>query len=96
MKLVPQCPEPLLVRENKNTHIDRLIEILIHKCSRLKKNIEIRVKEGDHVEKGQPLVVLSAMKMEMVVQSPRAGTVKKLEISDGMKLEGEDLILIIE
>lgn len=58
--------------------------------------IDIRVKEGDHIEKGQPLVVLSAMKMEMVVQSPRAGTVKKLEISNGMKLEGEDLILIIE
>lgn len=36
------------------------------------------------------------MKMEMVVQSPRAGTVAKLEITNGMKLEGEDLILIIE
>lgn len=58
--------------------------------------IDIRVKEGDHVEKGQPLIVLSAMKMEMVVQSPRAGTIKKLEISNGMKLEGEDLILVIE
>lgn len=54
------------------------------------------MKEGDHVEKGQPLIVLSAMKMEMVVQSPKAGTVKKLEISNGMKLEGEDLILVIE
>lgn len=58
--------------------------------------IDIRVKEGDHVEKGQPLVVLSAMKMEMVVQSPRAGKVKKLEITNGMKLEGEDLILLLE
>lgn len=48
------------------------------------------------MEKGQPLVVLSAMKMEMVVQSPKAGTVKKLEISNGMKLEGEDLVMIIE
>lgn len=57
---------------------------------------DLRVKEGDHVEKGQPLVVLSAMKMEMVVQAPRAGTIKKLEISNGMKLEGEDLIAIIE
>lgn len=57
---------------------------------------DVRVKEGDHVEKGQPLIVLSAMKMEMVVQSPKAGTVKKLEISNGMKLEGEDLILVIE
>lgn len=57
---------------------------------------DIRVKEGDHVEKGQPLVVLSAMKMEMVVQAPRAGTIKKLEIANGMKLEGEDLLLTME
>lgn len=58
--------------------------------------IDIRVKVGDHVEKGQPLVVLSAMKMEMVVQSPRAGTIKSLDITSGMKLEGEDLIVVIE
>ncbi|XP_039501951.1 pyruvate carboxylase, mitochondrial isoform X2 [Drosophila santomea] len=58
--------------------------------------IDIRVQVGDKVEKGQPLVVLSAMKMEMVVQSPLAGVVKKLEIANGTKLEGEDLIMIIE
>ncbi|XP_017012581.1 pyruvate carboxylase, mitochondrial isoform X1 [Drosophila takahashii] len=58
--------------------------------------IDIRVEVGDKVEKGQPLVVLSAMKMEMVVQSPLAGVVKKLEIANGTKLEGEDLIMIIE
>ncbi|XP_033149119.1 pyruvate carboxylase, mitochondrial-like isoform X2 [Drosophila busckii] len=58
--------------------------------------IDIRVEVGDKVEKGQPLVVLSAMKMEMVVQAPQAGIVKKLEITNGMKLEGDDLIMIIE
>jgi pyruvate carboxylase len=36
------------------------------------------------------------MKMEMVVQSPRAGTIKTLSIEPGMKLEGEDLILTFE
>ncbi|EDW01238.1 pyruvate carboxylase, mitochondrial [Drosophila grimshawi] len=58
--------------------------------------VDIRVKEGDKVEKGQPLVVLSAMKMEMVVQSPSAGIVKKLAVTKDMKLEGDDLILILE
>lgn len=39
---------------------------------------------------------LTAMKMEMVVQSPRAGTIKTLNIDPGMKIEGEDLILTFE
>lgn len=58
--------------------------------------IDLRVKAGDKVEKGQPLVVLSAMKMEMVVQSPCTGTVKSVAITKDMKLEGDDLLLNIE
>lgn len=58
--------------------------------------MDVRVKVGDKVEKGAPLVVLSAMKMEMVVQSPIAGIVKKVDISVGMKLEGDDLLLTID
>ena len=58
--------------------------------------IDIRVKEGDQVEQGQPLVILSAMKMEMVVSAPMSGVVKSIECSKGMKLEGDDLLLNIE
>lgn len=58
--------------------------------------IEIRVAEGDRVEKGAALVVLSAMKMEMVVQAPVTGIVKSLAVSTGMRLEGEDLLMTIE
>lgn len=58
--------------------------------------IDIRVKVGDNVEKGAALVVLSAMKMEMVVQAPRAGKIKSLDINQGMKLEGDDLLMTIE
>lgn len=58
--------------------------------------IDIRVKVGDTVEKGAPLVVLSAMKMEMVVQAPKAGKIKSLDISQGMRLEGDDLLLTFE
>lgn len=58
--------------------------------------MEVRVKPGDKVALGDPLVVLSAMKMEMVVQAPVAGTVKRLEAAVGMKLAGDDLLLEIE
>ena len=58
--------------------------------------LAVRVKEGDTVEKGQPLVVLSAMKMEMVVGAPISGTVKDISASEGMKLEGDDLLVTIE
>ena len=58
--------------------------------------VEVRVTEGDKVEKGQPLIVLSAMKMEMIVQSPVAGTVKRILAEKDMKLEGDDLIMDIE
>ena len=58
--------------------------------------IDVRVKVGDTVEKGAPLVVLSAMKMEMVVQAPKAGKIKTLDVSQGIRLEGDDLILTFE
>lgn len=48
------------------------------------------------VEKGQPLCVLSAMKMETVVNSPLAGTVKAIHVTADASLEGDDLILEIE
>lgn len=58
--------------------------------------MEVRVKVGDSVDKGEALVVLSAMKMEMVVQAPRAGKIKSIDIAVGAKLEGDDLLLTME
>lgn len=58
--------------------------------------VEIRVEVGDTVEKGAALIVLSAMKMEMVVQAPKAGKIKALNVTLGTKLEGDDLLLTME
>uniref|UniRef100_A0A8C7YTU8 Pyruvate carboxylase n=1 Tax=Oryzias sinensis TaxID=183150 RepID=A0A8C7YTU8_9TELE len=60
------------------------------------KVLEVKVKTGSKVEKGQPLCVLSAMKMETVVNSPMAGTIKAIHVSPDASLEGDDLILEIE
>ncbi|KAG0716316.1 Pyruvate carboxylase, mitochondrial [Chionoecetes opilio] len=58
--------------------------------------VDIRVQVGDEVKKGSPLVVLSAMKMEMVVQSPCDGKVASIDVTKDMKLEGDDLVLSID
>lgn len=58
--------------------------------------IEIKVKEGDVVKKGETLVVLSAMKMETVVKSPVDGKIKSVSIVNGQKIEGDDLLLEID
>lgn len=58
--------------------------------------IDVKVKEGQEIKKGDALVVLSAMKMEMVVQAPVAGKVKKIYVTKDMKLQGDDLLLEIE
>lgn len=58
--------------------------------------VEVRVKEGVTVAKGDPLCVLSAMKMETVVTAPVGGKVTKLHVRPGLSLEGDDLIAVIE
>ncbi len=54
-----------------------------------------KVAAGDAVEKGQPLAVIEAMKMESTVSSPRAGTVAELVIEAGAKVEPGDLLLVL-
>ena len=46
--------------------------------------------------KGDTLCVVSAMKMEMAVAAPMDGTVKKISVESGFKVQGEDLLLEIE
>ena len=50
--------------------------------------VAVNVQEGDTVEKGQPLVVVEAMKMEHVLRAPRAGQVRKVACQAGQLVEG--------
>lgn len=59
------------------------------------KVIRIMVKEGDSVQKDQPLVVMEAMKMENEIRSPQAGKVSQVKVTEGKAVEtGADLILL--
>lgn len=58
--------------------------------------LDIKVKEGDKVSLKTPLFVLSAMKMEMVVDSPIAGVVKKIYCAPKTRVAAGDLIIEID
>ena len=45
--------------------------------------VELLVKKGQTVEKGQPLLILSAMKMQNEIAAPQAGVVKELHVAAG-------------
>ena len=55
--------------------------------------IELRVKPGQTIARGDALVVLSAMKMETVVAAPLAGTVTRVAVQEGDTLEAGDLLV---
>lgn len=56
------------------------------------KILEVLVAKGDEVTDGQPLLVLSAMKMRLEIKAPRAGVVKRLSAETGAQVEGGALL----
>jgi len=54
---------------------------------------EIAVKEGDRVEKGDPLMIIEAMKMETKVRSHVSGYVDKIYVGDGDEVTQDELLL---
>lgn len=57
--------------------------------------LEIKVKEGDTVKKGQTVIILEAMKMENNIIADKDGKITAINVSAGNSvLEGTDLIII--
>ncbi|MEM6996782.1 MAG: pyruvate carboxylase, partial [Myxococcota bacterium] len=57
--------------------------------------VEIKASAGDPVDKGDALVVLSAMKMETIVASPVAGKVANVTVVEGDSLAAGDLLCVV-
>lgn len=55
----------------------------------------VKVKVGDQVKQGDPLVVLEAMKMENEIPAPVAGTVKEVRVTQGQTVNNGDVLVII-
>ncbi len=56
----------------------------------------VNVSEGDTVTKGQTLLLLEAMKMEIRIQAPQDGVVKKLFVQQGQTVEREQVLVTVE
>ena len=57
--------------------------------------LDIKVKEGDVVKKGQTVIILEAMKMENRINAARDGKITAIKVSKGESvLEGTDLVII--
>ncbi|HXH03856.1 MAG TPA: acetyl/propionyl/methylcrotonyl-CoA carboxylase subunit alpha [Candidatus Competibacteraceae bacterium] len=57
--------------------------------------IAVLVQQGDTVDKGAPLMILEAMKMEHTIAAPRAGRVERLNYRVGDQVqEGVELLVI--
>lgn len=58
--------------------------------------IEIKVKPGQKVKKGETLLILEAMKMLNKVEIPFEGTIKAVNIEEGQRIPKDFLMIEIE
>jgi biotin carboxyl carrier protein len=56
---------------------------------------QVLTREGDEVVRGQPLVIVEAMKMEHVIRAPRAGSVRAVRARVGDQVEGGAVLVEI-
>lgn len=54
---------------------------------------DIKVKIGDEVMKGDPVLILEAMKMENILKSPGDGVVKTIKIKKGDSVEKNQVLI---
>ncbi|MBN8701813.1 MAG: acetyl-CoA carboxylase biotin carboxyl carrier protein subunit [Bacteroidetes bacterium] len=55
--------------------------------------IDILVKDGDSIKKGDSLLVLEAMKMENILKSPADATIKSIEVKKGNAVEKNQVLV---
>ena len=58
--------------------------------------LEINVKTGDLIKKGDPVLVLEAMKMENVLKSSGDGEIKEVLVTTGSSVEKNQVLIIFK
>jgi pyruvate carboxylase len=64
-------------------------------CSMKGLVVDVLKTQGDLVEEGEPVAVLSAMKMETVISAPKSGRISTILVNQGDALDSGDLVAVI-
>jgi biotin carboxyl carrier protein len=56
---------------------------------------QIVARAGDSVQAGDPVIVLESMKMEIPVESPRAGTVAEIRVQEGQTVQEGEVVALL-
>ena len=59
------------------------------------KMISVAVAIGDQVNEDDEVGILEAMKMEMPITSPSAGTIKEIKIGEGDSVEADQVLIVL-
>lgn len=87
-------PEPAVPRSERK--FKKKISTHVEVKAPLPGNImQVFVKNGDEVKKGDKLLVYEAMKMENLVTAEKDGTIEKLSVGPGDSVLQDDLLLVI-
>ncbi len=79
--------DPFEAAEAQGSPTDRIVTPMPGKI------VQLFVRAGDHVAKGQPLAILEAMKMEHTLSAPAAATVESVAVALGDQV-GESTVVV--
>lgn len=77
----------------KKTEVSKAEKVIAHMPGLI---LDIKVKQGDEVKKGQGICVIDAMKMENEILAPKKGNIARLEVEEGQEIDKGHLICIIK
>ena len=57
---------------------------------------QVVARPGDAVREGDPVIVLESMKMEIPVESPRAGRLEDIRVQEGQTVQEGEVVATLE
>ena len=60
------------------------------------KVLRLLVEPGAHVERGDEIMVIESMKMEIPIKAPASGSIKELRVKVGDQIQRNNVLAVIE